>query len=152
MSVIELGAIGEFLGAIAVVATLVYLTTQIRQSTRSMASQAHAQVAAEMQQNLRAMSQDDALAIAFMKATRGEDLEPLEGTKLTFWFFAFGRGWESHILQSKLGALEEVEAPAAQILRFFATMPFFRNLLENYIGTESFKRWLGKNVLGGARK
>ena len=149
MSVIELGAIGEFLGAIAVVATLVYLTTQIRQSTRSMASQAHAQVAAEMQQNLRALSQDDALAIAFMKATRGEDLEPLEGTKLTFWFFAFGRGWESHILQSKLGALEEVEAPTAQILRGIATIPFFRNLLENYVGSETFKEWLAENVLAG---
>ena len=149
MSVIELGAVGEFLGAIAVVATLVYLTTQIRQSTRSMASQAHAQVAAEMQHNLRAMSQDDALAIAFRKATRGEHLEPLEVTKLTFWFFAFGRGWESHIIQAKLGALEEVEAPTAQIMRLFATMPFFRNLLENYTGSESFKRWLDENVLDG---
>ncbi len=149
MSVIELGAVGEFLGAIAVVATLVYLTTQIRQSTRSMASQAHAQVAAEMQHNLRAMSQDDALAIAFMKATRSEDLEPLERTKLMFWFFAFGRGWESHIIQAKLGALEEVEAPTAQIMRFFATMPFFRGLLENYNGSESFKEWLAENVLAG---
>ena len=112
-----------------------------------MVSQAHAQVAAEMQHNLRAMSRDDDLAIAFMKVTRGEALEPLEGTKLMFWFYAFGRGCESHILQSKLGALEEVEAPSAEIMRFFARMPFFRNLLEGYTGTESFKRWLDENVL-----
>ena len=34
MTIIELGALGEFVGAIAVVATLVYLTAQIRHSTR----------------------------------------------------------------------------------------------------------------------
>ena len=36
MTIIELGALGEFVGAIAVVATLVYLTAQIRHSTRVM--------------------------------------------------------------------------------------------------------------------
>lgn len=111
MTIIELGAIGELLGAIAVVATLVYLTTQIRQSARSMASQAHAQVAAEMQHNLRAMSQDDTLAIAFAKASQGQDLEPFKEVKLQFWFFAVGRGMESHVLQSRLGTLDDVGRP-----------------------------------------
>lgn len=36
MSILELGALGEFLGSIAVLATLVYLSVQIRQNTRSM--------------------------------------------------------------------------------------------------------------------
>ncbi len=36
MSIMELGALGEFVGAIAVVATLVYLAIQIRQNTRAM--------------------------------------------------------------------------------------------------------------------
>lgn len=36
MSLIELGALGEFLGSIAVLATLVYLSVQLRQNTRSM--------------------------------------------------------------------------------------------------------------------
>lgn len=35
MTLMELGALGEFVGAIAVVATLVYLAVQIRQNTRS---------------------------------------------------------------------------------------------------------------------
>ena len=33
MSIIELGALGEFIGAIAVVVTLAYLAIQIRQNT-----------------------------------------------------------------------------------------------------------------------
>ena len=36
MSIIELGALGEFLGSIGVIATLIYLAVQIRQNTYSM--------------------------------------------------------------------------------------------------------------------
>ena len=35
MSIIELGALGEFLGSIGVIATLIYLAAQIRQNTRT---------------------------------------------------------------------------------------------------------------------
>ena len=36
MTLMELGALGEFLGAIGVIATLIYLAVQIRQNTRAM--------------------------------------------------------------------------------------------------------------------
>lgn len=36
MTIMELGAIGEFVGAIGVIATLIYLAVQIRQNTRAM--------------------------------------------------------------------------------------------------------------------
>ena len=36
MTIIELGAIGEFVGAIGVIVTLIYLAVQIRQNTRAM--------------------------------------------------------------------------------------------------------------------
>ncbi len=36
MSIIELGALGEFLGSIGVIATLIYLAVQIRQNTHSL--------------------------------------------------------------------------------------------------------------------
>lgn len=36
MTIMELGALGEFVGSIAVVITLIYLAMQIRQNTRSM--------------------------------------------------------------------------------------------------------------------
>ena len=38
MNIIELGALGEFLSSIAVIATLVYLAIQIRQNTNSMST------------------------------------------------------------------------------------------------------------------
>ena len=36
MNIMELGALGEFLGSIGVIATLIYLAVQIRQNTASM--------------------------------------------------------------------------------------------------------------------
>lgn len=36
MTIMELGALGELLGAIGVIATLIYLSVQVRQNTRSM--------------------------------------------------------------------------------------------------------------------
>ena len=36
MSIMELGALGEFLGSIGVIATLIYLATQIRQNTKQL--------------------------------------------------------------------------------------------------------------------
>jgi hypothetical protein len=41
MTIFELGAIGEFIGAIAVVATLVYLAVQIKQNTQATRAQIH---------------------------------------------------------------------------------------------------------------
>ncbi len=39
MSISELGSLGEFIGSIAVLVTLVYLVFQLRQNTLSMRSQ-----------------------------------------------------------------------------------------------------------------
>ncbi len=36
MTIMELGALGELLGAIGVIATLIYLSVQVRQNTRAM--------------------------------------------------------------------------------------------------------------------
>ena len=41
MSIIELGALGEFLGSIGVIATLIYLAIQIRQNTHSLDESHH---------------------------------------------------------------------------------------------------------------
>ena len=44
MNIMELGALGEFVGAIAVVATLAYLAIQVRASARNTATDARQRV------------------------------------------------------------------------------------------------------------
>ena len=47
MSLEDLANIGEFVGALGVIISLVYLTTQIRQNTRALKSSAHQETTRE---------------------------------------------------------------------------------------------------------
>jgi hypothetical protein len=89
MTITELGAIGELVGAIAVVVTLVYLAIQIRQNTHSMEESRRLALAQTYQ--MRA----DALQEMLVRAAESQYIGPLI-TKLT-----------------QLGYPESVEALAA---------------------------------------
>ena len=76
MSIMELGALGEFVGAIAVVITLAYLAIQIRQNTRAMEESKRLALAQTYQ--MRA----DALQDMLVRAAESEHISPIL-TKLT---------------------------------------------------------------------
>jgi len=76
MTIMELGALGELLGSIAVLATLVYLAVQIRQNTRSMDENKKLALAQTYQ--VRA----DALQMMLVHAADSEHIGPII-TKLT---------------------------------------------------------------------
>lgn len=89
MSIVELGALGEFVGAIAVVVTLVYLVIQVRLSSRATASNAIAQAASDHMANMRSLAENPLLAAAFEKTQRGEGLESPESTQIVWWLVSF---------------------------------------------------------------
>ena len=76
MTIIELGALGEFLGSIAVLATLVYLAVQIRQNTHAMDENRKLALAQTYQMR------SDALQMMLVEAADSEHIGPLI-TKLT---------------------------------------------------------------------
>ena len=76
MTLMELGALGEFVGAIGVVVTLVYLAIQIRQNTRAM--QEGRRLALAQTYQMRA----DALQEMLVRAAESEHIGPVI-TKLT---------------------------------------------------------------------
>ncbi len=76
MTLMELGALGEFLGSIAVLATLVYLAVQLRQNTLAM--QANEKTALAQTYQMRS----DALQLMVVQAADSEYLSPII-TKLT---------------------------------------------------------------------
>jgi hypothetical protein len=143
MSVLELGALGEFVAAFGVIASLIYVGFQVRQNTKATNGNAIAQVASEVQRNLVAVSQDDVLANAVTKVLAGEDLLPIEQTKLFYWFSSLLRGVESHVLQVKLGTLpDDHEEPWIRILSQLSGVPDLRKIMNQYIGTATFEGWL----------
>lgn len=76
MTILELGALGEFLGSIAVLATLVYLSVQLRQNTRSMEENRRLALAQTYQMR------SDALQMMLVHAADSEHIGPII-TKLT---------------------------------------------------------------------
>lgn len=90
MTIMELGALGELLGSIAVLATLVYLSVQIRQNTRSMEESKKLALAQTYQMR------SDALQMMLVHAADSQHIGPII-TKLT------GVGYPEDV-----GALEQL--------------------------------------------
>ena len=75
MTLQDLGNIGEFVGAIAVIATLIYLTVQIRQNSRSISTSAYNEVLGQtFDLNLR-LAQDSEFSSFLQRGLDGE-LDP----------------------------------------------------------------------------
>jgi len=101
MSILELGALGEFLGSIAVLATLVYLSVQIRQNTKSMDESKKLALAQTYQ------VRSDALQMMLVHAADSEHIGPII-TKLT------GAGYPEDI-----GALDNLSNVERQRFRLW---------------------------------
>jgi hypothetical protein len=101
-----IGAIGEVLGALAVLASLIYLARQIRQNTRMMKSTVRQQLAAVSQQTVFKFAEHaDILA----KVASGDVLTPVEDIRARLVATATFRGWETYAYQHKQGLLDPSE-------------------------------------------
>ena len=76
MTIVELGALGEFLGSIVVLFTLVYLTVQVRQGNRSLQESRKLALAQTYQMR------SDALQMMLVQAADSEHIGPII-TRLT---------------------------------------------------------------------
>ena len=104
-----IGAIGEILGALAVVATLAYLSVQIRQNTK-VARSATRQAIAESAQSLTSdLIHTPDMAEIFLRHLQGEELTPTEAFKLQGRCYRDMRHWENIFYQVREGLLSEEE-------------------------------------------
>jgi hypothetical protein len=103
-----LGAIGEIVGAIAVVLSLIFLATQIRQNTRSSRTASYQAAVTSISDLTREIGADPELARII--ATGGVDLSTLTPTeRLQFTYFALSiiRNFENIHYQYISGAIDE---------------------------------------------
>jgi len=146
------GAIGELISGVVVVATLIYLARQMKQNTEATQAQTTASVALEMEQSLLVLAQNSDLAAAYQKALRRQELSETEQIRLAFWWAAVVRSAHSHVVQDRMGNLTEDNTKTArQILRQFVRIPLLREQLKDLVDRkqypESFCLWLAENVL-----
>jgi len=123
MTILELGALGEFLGSIAVLATLVYLSMQIRHNTRSMDESKKLALAQTYQMR------SDALQTMLVQAADSEHIGPIiskltdagypeeiaalqhlskvERQRFRLWQIAQETHWDNMFFQYQQGFIDE---------------------------------------------
>ncbi len=110
MDIMELGAIGELVGGVAVLATLVYLAIQIRQNTASNRFLAtHNLVTGHAGANLLVASHEDLANIVQTGVMSGarETLEPHAQLRFNTWLVGLWSQVEFAYFQYRAGQLEE---------------------------------------------
>ena len=151
MTIMELGALGELLGSIAVLATLVYLSVQVRQNTRAM--EENKRLALAQTYKTRA----DALQLMLVQAADSEYIGPIitrltsagypddisaldqlsveERGRFRQWQIAQQTHWDNMYFQYEQGFLDETYYQDAFVTRVRRLAP----------------TWEALNITGGRR-
>jgi hypothetical protein len=119
-----LGNYGEFVGAIAVVATLVYLSIQVRANTKSTRSRALLDSSIQYQNLLLTPAHSAELRAAIQKNHVGEALDAGERACLAAWYNAQMNFIEATWIQAEMGAFgrgAEFEGLKAVLIQFLET-------------------------------
>jgi hypothetical protein len=103
-----IGAIAELLGAIGVIASLIYLATQIRQSAKTTRSSVRQSIATRAGDWMLAIAQHDELFSIVRKMSRNEELSELELARLLTALGSVFRSTEEAFLQHQEGLLDDV--------------------------------------------
>ena len=144
MTVMELGALGEFVGAVGVVVTLVYLAIQIRQNTQAMSenrrlalAQTYQMRADALQSMLVHAAESDHIGPIITKLTNlgyPEDLtsldalSPIERGRFRQWQIAQQTHWDNLYFQYQQGYLDEEYYQASFRVRVRRLAPVWRAL------------------------
>ena len=103
MTIIELGALGEFVSSVAVLLTLVYLAVQVRQTKQTVQSSSHQTGIATMTQNNQSVYKDKELSNIIIKGLFDDDLDPTEWFRFGFWCISLFHVFQQYFLDSEKG-------------------------------------------------
>ena len=107
MTIQDLGSIGEFLGGLAVLVSLVYLALQIRQNTTSVRAAASASVAESLSRVTETMSLEPELARIWTEGLADHDsLDGDARIRFNMIFLTYMRRIENAFYQQSRGFLD----------------------------------------------
>jgi len=109
MTIQDRGAIGELIGALAVLITLVYLSVQTKLSLKAQKAQTVQQTAHERAKNLRMFVENRELRDAAAKSTAGESLNEEEQQLLNLFTTISVRSFENELYQHSMGMIGDDE-------------------------------------------
>ena len=146
MSILEfmdvLGNLGEFVGAIAVLVTLGYLTVQIRQNTQALRFQSGRE-SARLHTDIALALMRPEVGEVLARAARGEAIAEAEHNYVDQFVYAWMSALHQDFLEYRAGFQTDDwwqvrESTVAQILSFELARATFRNFGRDYWSPEFF--------------
>lgn len=104
-----IGAVSEAIAAVAVVVSLVYLATQVRQATKIARATTRNAIAESAQALTQDLIEDQAMAEIIVKHVSGDQLNPVEALRLQGRCYRDMRHWENIFYQVREGLLSDDE-------------------------------------------
>ena len=102
-----IGAIGELVGAAAVVLTLGYLAVQIRQSSKSSRQQSYHDLVTRRTDFFNHMVESDDVTAIVIAGLRGDPMDEIRAQRFTASMFNYLSHFQDVYLQRKSGLIEE---------------------------------------------
>jgi hypothetical protein len=156
MSLEDLGNVGEFVAAIAVVVSLLYLAVQIRQNTRAVRSSVFSELQSEIRQNSFALASNEDLARIWRQAN--EDFESLTADeRIRFFSHAMSQFsmYENVYFQHRNSMIEdEISEGWCSGMRFFLSRPAFKAYWANMslVYSRSFQSFIEREQVRAERE
>jgi hypothetical protein len=123
----QLANLGEFIGGVAVLVTLVYLAVQVRQNTRTVAAASSQAVTSTSADILMRGAANKDLAQVFLKMISAPDsLDAVERIQAWMYLRAAFRTMENQYYQSRRGLLDESWPGYLQTLGILIRTPYIR--------------------------
>ena len=107
MTLDQLGNIGELVGGIAVVASLIYVGVQLKQSAKVTRASVRQSIASRAGEAQFLVAQNDELLAVVTKLFQQEKLSPQENVRLHFFLGGLFRGTEEAYLLYREGFLDD---------------------------------------------
>lgn len=133
MTLTELGSIGELLGSVAVLVSLIYLAVQVKSSTAIAQTSTYQSVVSDFGALNVSMASTPALSLLFVNAQENFDsLTADEKARVSQLFFMAFRNFENMFYQHQKGYLEE------------ELWVGWKRLMLAYYGRPGFQSWWSK--------
>jgi hypothetical protein len=103
MTIADLGAIGEFVGSILVLVTLIYLAIQVHQTKQSVQSASLHSGISSMSQNNALLAANQEFADIIVKGLVDDELSSTEWMRYGIWLTSMFHVFQQHFLDSQKG-------------------------------------------------
>ena len=155
MTIMELGAIGEFIGAFAVVATLIYLAIQMRQNTNALKLISARSITEELQETFSLLATNQELAEILVKASGESALHGAEAVRYYTLTSNLVRVYENAFLQSRAGAMEQAQWEGlTRLMIDYTSMAAFQQYWQDrkHWVSEDFQEYMESEVVSAPLK